>query len=57
MTKSQISWSDKKNMMDTPSELLRKFRDIVKQRGIKGLIGLQKILKKIDSQGLARITL
>ena len=40
MTKSQINWSDKKNMMETPSELLRKFRDIVKQRGIRGLIGL-----------------
>ncbi len=48
MTKSQINWSDQKTLMETPSALLKRFRDIVKLRGIKGLVGLQKILKKID---------
>jgi hypothetical protein len=51
MTKSQINWSDQKTLMESPHELLKRFKDIIKLRGIRGLIGLQKILKKIDLSG------
>jgi Ca2+-binding EF-hand superfamily protein len=43
--------------MESPNELLRRFRDIVKMRGVKGLITFQKILKMTDIQGTQRITI
>lgn len=42
---STINFSDKRTMMETPNELLNRFKEIVKLRGVKGLIRLQKILK------------
>ena len=37
--------------MTSPNELLRKFKEKVKSRGAKGLIGLQRIFKIMDDDG------
>ena len=43
--------------MENPDDLIRRFKDIIRLRGIRGMIGLQKILKMADLQGSGRITL
>eukprot|EP00347_Sterkiella_histriomuscorum_P008193 403346024 len=54
---STINFGDKNTMMETPNELLSRFKQIVKQRGVKGIIKLQKILKSKDLEGDQRLIL
>lgn len=48
---SNINFTDKRALMETPNELLAKFKEIIKSRGVKGMIRLQKILKQKDHEG------
>lgn len=44
-------------MMESPNELLKRFKGIIKLRGVRGLIQLQKIFKIIDIQGFGKISI
>ncbi len=43
--------------MESPNELLKRFRGIVKLKGIRGLINFQKIFKLIDMEGQGRVNI
>ena len=34
--------------MDSPDEIIEKFRDRMRQRGARGIIGLKRVFKIID---------
>ncbi|CDW79898.1 ef hand family protein [Stylonychia lemnae] len=54
---SQINFSTQKTLMEPVQDLLKRFKDLIQARGVRGLIGLQKILKKVDNEGKGRISL
>lgn len=57
MNQSQINFSTSKNMLSSPPELLRAFREKIKAKGPKGIIGLQKMFKLIDIDGSKSISI
>lgn len=42
--------------MENPNDLVHRFKDIIKQRGARGLIRLHKIFKSNDIEGNQRLT-
>jgi hypothetical protein len=52
-----MSLQEKQKMMASPEELLSKFRDKIKQKGVKGVLGLQKVFKMMDLDNSQTITL
>ena len=43
--------------MESPNELLKRFRQVIKGRGVRGLIALQKIFKLIDIDKSTKINI
>lgn len=44
-------------MMTSPKELLEKFKDKLKQRGAKGVLGLQRVFKTMDDDDSKSLSL